>query len=54
MRIALSFIIKIFIKGYSNCIEVNICSEVRGTGPSRFNLHVNDIENKISTEIFSN
>ena len=52
IRIVLSIINKIFIKGYSNYAESSLYLEIRGTGLVRFDQYVKDIEKVVNTEIF--
>ena len=51
MRISLITLNKIFIEGYSNCVEGSTCSYIGGTGPARFTKCIEDIENIVSKYI---
>ena len=50
MRISIKFIQMIFIEGHSNCVDGNLCPNISGLGPARFNQHMLDVENVINDE----
>ena len=50
MRIILAVLNKILIKGYSSCVNGALNSEIRGSGPARFNKCITCIEHIVSTK----